>query len=67
MSYEANIQWVKIQKETIENILKMPFVVFDQGQEWERWHILSQLPAHDAAKIIKIYYDLYNFGYVLQD
>jgi len=66
MSYNANIKWMDSQIEAVEEIIKMPFVIFDEGEEWERWQILSQLSAQDAATIIKIYYDLYNFGYVLK-
>ena len=57
-------EWANKQIDSIETIFKMPFIIFDMATEIEKFKMLTELTIADAAKVIKSYYDLYDFGYL---
>lgn len=64
MSCPAGVLWFENQVETIEDLFNMPFTIFDNASEIEKFKMLSQMDPQDAAKVIKIYYDLASYGYI---
>jgi len=64
MSCPASVKWFESQVKTIEKIFNMPFVIFENASEIQKFEMLSELDPEDAAKVIKIYYDLASYGYI---
>jgi len=61
MSHEANTIYTEHMIESIEDLLRVPYCIFDRENDIGKFKILDKAPGTNAKAAIRIYLELKNF------